>query len=139
MTLNNSMSITRRVCRVRRGENMGHFSMEKSRSAGSILNGNQQGIEVARRLGASVGIPSLFATGQVEFARKNADAAIGVLAKARAFRGVLIEDGLPRGVFGNRNAVSELSAHFMWERYERHGRVRGRGTPQNIDWECWAG
>ncbi|MDF2810770.1 MAG: phage uncharacterized protein, partial [Microvirga sp.] len=31
-----------RVCRVRRGENMGHFSMEKSPPAGSDLNGNQQ-------------------------------------------------------------------------------------------------
>ena len=32
-------STVRRVCRVRRGENMGHFSMEESASAGSDLNG----------------------------------------------------------------------------------------------------
>lgn len=31
-----------RVARVRRGENMGHFSMEKSVPTGSTLNGNQQ-------------------------------------------------------------------------------------------------
>jgi hypothetical protein len=59
--------------------------------------------------------------------------------EARAAMPIGTETIQRQTAFGNRSAASELSAHLMWERYESHGRVRERGTPQDLDWECWAG
>jgi DNA-binding response OmpR family regulator len=48
------------------------------------LGTSQSGVEIARALAAGAGTPSLFSTGQIETARRNADVAIGALSKPYA-------------------------------------------------------
>lgn len=45
------------------------------------LKDHASGVEVARNLHRNFGIPSLFATGQLETARQHTDTALGVLCK----------------------------------------------------------
>ena len=45
------------------------------------LAGGDNGVELARRLKADLGVPSLFVSGQSSLAAANADAALGVLGK----------------------------------------------------------
>ena len=49
------------------------------------LAGHDEGIELARRLRAELGVYSLFVSGQIAQARANADAALGVLPKPFRF------------------------------------------------------
>lgn len=53
------------------------------------LDGHDEGIALARDLKRRLGINSVFVTGQIAEARKNADAALGVLPKPFAFEALV--------------------------------------------------
>lgn len=49
------------------------------------LAGHDEGVALARDLRRRFGVPSIFVTGQINQARQNSDAALGVLSKPFAF------------------------------------------------------
>jgi CheY-like chemotaxis protein len=53
------------------------------------LAGRDEGVELARDLRRRLGVPSIFVTGQVNQARQNSDAALGVLTKPFAFEALV--------------------------------------------------
>lgn len=53
------------------------------------LAGHDEGVELARDLRRRMGVPSIFVTGQINQARQNSDAALGVLTKPFAFEALV--------------------------------------------------
>lgn len=53
------------------------------------LAGHDEGVELARDLRRRLGVPSIFVTGQINQARQNSDAALGVLTKPFAFEALV--------------------------------------------------
>ena len=53
------------------------------------LAGRDEGVELARDLRRRLGVPAIFVTGQINQARQNSDAALGVLPKPFAFEALV--------------------------------------------------